>query len=133
MLGTCLLYVYRFMNILLFPVVGLCLKRRVRAGKENPRRLPEKYGYASVPRPKGKIIWMHGASVGESLATLGLAQHILGLWSDCTILITSGTRTSAQILQRRLTGPNFAPFPGRIVHQMAPLDLFWCVGRFLEH
>ena len=37
-------------------------------GKEDPARLNERLGIASRPRPEGRLVWFHGASIGEAMA-----------------------------------------------------------------
>ncbi|HEY0204302.1 MAG TPA: 3-deoxy-D-manno-octulosonic acid transferase, partial [Acetobacteraceae bacterium] len=46
------------------PALRLMLRRRVGRGKELAGRLPERYGIDATPRPPGRLIWLHAASVG---------------------------------------------------------------------
>jgi 3-deoxy-D-manno-octulosonic-acid transferase len=95
-------------------------------GKEDPERLPERYGKASLPRPpNGQLIWFHGASVGESLSLLKLVQHLNAMRPFVNILVTTGTVTSAQLMARRL--------PEGVFHQYVPLDVPHWVSAFLDH
>ena len=110
---------------LLRPAVPSYLKRRVARGKEDPARLPERYGYASQPRPAGKLLWLHGASVGETASALPLVERLLAANPDLHILITSGTKASAEMLAKRL--------PARTLHQYIPLDAPAYARRFLDH
>jgi 3-deoxy-D-manno-octulosonic-acid transferase len=96
---------------------------RLRRGKENPRRLAERYGEASLPRPSGPLIWVHGASVGEMLAVIPLIERLRA--RHFAVLMTSGTVTSAALAQQRL--------PDGALHQFIPLDAPRFVGRFLDH
>ena len=64
-------------------------------GKEDAARIDERRGIASVPRPDGPLIWFHAASVGESVALLELIRELLDARPDLTILVTTGTVTSA--------------------------------------
>jgi 3-deoxy-D-manno-octulosonic-acid transferase len=79
---------------------------------------------ASRPRPDGRLIWIHGASVGESLAVLPLVAALLEK-PDRHVLVTTGTVTSAQLMAERL--------PPRALHQYVPVDSVDCVRRFLAH
>ena len=124
MAGGVSLTLYRGLTGALTPAIPALLKSRLRQGKEDPRRLPERRGVASLPRPSGTLIWIHAASVGESLAALPLAPRLLGK-PNRSILVTTGTVTSAELMQQRL--------PHRAFHQYVPLDLRGSVLRFLNH
>jgi 3-deoxy-D-manno-octulosonic-acid transferase len=107
------------------PLLGAHLKLRVRRGKEDASRLSERRGIATLPRPKGQLVWIHAASVGESLSVLPLINALLAANQDLSILITTGTVTSANLLQDKL--------PPRALHQYVPLDRVNSVRRFLNH
>ncbi len=98
------------------------LVKRVARGKEVPDRLPEREGFSSLPRPDGKLIWFHAASVGETLSVLPVIAAIDG---RANVLLTTGTVTSAALAAERL--PAFAR------HQFTPLDVPAWVSRFLDH
>ncbi len=101
------------------------LQTRLEEGKEDPDRVGERRGLASQDRPKGVLVWFHAASVGESLSLLLLIDQILDEFPDLNILVTTGTRTSAEVLEARL--------PAQIIHQFVPLDVGPYVQRFLDH
>jgi 3-deoxy-D-manno-octulosonic-acid transferase len=103
----------------------LWLSRRVKAGKEDAERLGERYGRTSLTRPNGTLIWMHGASVGETKMMLPLIKRLYEADSNRYFLITSGTTTSADLMQDQL--PNYA------FHQYLPFDAPQYVARFLKH
>jgi 3-deoxy-D-manno-octulosonic-acid transferase len=105
-------------------VAPLMLRARAGRGKEDPARIGERQGRASRARPEGILVWVHGASVGESLATLPLVSAILEK-PDRNVLVTTGTVTSARLMAERL--------PARAFHQYAPLDSPASVRRFLDH
>src|SRR5262249_25571658 len=119
--GTMTLALYRGVISALAPAV---LRARSRRGKEDASRLPERRGFASRPRPDGTLIWIHGASVGESLAVLPLIAKLLEK-PERSVLVTTGTITSAQLMAERL--------PSRAFHQFVPVDTCGAVRRFLAH
>lgn len=116
---------YRAATTALHPFAPALLRRRARAGKEDPGRLAERLGRASRPRPPGPLAWLHGASVGESLSLLPLVARLQTARPDLRLLVTSGTATSAELLARRL--------PPGVPHQFVPLDTPPAVARFLDH
>jgi len=107
------------------PIAPFLLKRRALRGKEDASRLGERLGRASRPRPDGPLVWLHGVSVGESLSLLPLIDRILAQTPKTTILVTSGTVTSAGLLAKRL--------PPGVIHQYAPIDGPAAVRRFVGH
>jgi 3-deoxy-D-manno-octulosonic-acid transferase len=120
-----LLTAYRAAAALVSPLAGPVLKARARRGKEDPARLRERLGHASLARPAGPLIWMHAVSVGESLSLLPLIAALQAERPDLAILVTSGTQASAEILSRRL--------PAGVLHQYAPVDTPGAVQRFVRH
>ena len=116
---------YRGLSRLAAPFIGLYLRRRRAAGKEDPERFAERLGRAGAARPDGPLVWAHAASVGESLAVLPLVGRVLERRGDAHVLVTTGTVTSARLMAERL--------PGRALHQYVPVDRPDAVRRFLDH
>jgi 3-deoxy-D-manno-octulosonic-acid transferase len=114
---------YQLGSALGTPIASQLLMRRQKRGKEHPERLSERLGQASMPRPKGPLIWVHGASVGEMLAAISLIERLRA--RDFAVLVTSGTVTSAALAEQRL--------PNGVLHQFIPLDAPRFVRRFLDH
>ncbi len=119
------LALYRAGTRLAAPYLRGLLRRRLAAGKEDPDRIAERHGVPSRPRPDGPLIWLHAASVGESLSALSLIGRLLALHPDAHILVTTGTVTSARLLATRL--------PPRSFHQFFPLDVPGWGRGFLDH
>lgn len=120
-----LLTLYKYITILLTPLLLVILRIRLSKGKEDVLRIAEKKGISSLPRPHGKLIWFHGASVGESLSILHLIERIYDQHPNTHILVTTGTRTSAHLMARRL--------PKHAIHQFLPLDQYHWIERFVKH
>jgi 3-deoxy-D-manno-octulosonic-acid transferase len=116
---------YRMATIIAGPFIGLYLGRRRAAGKEDPMRFPERLGHAGIERPAGSLIWVHAASVGESVSALPLVARLLERHPDVHVLVTTGTVTSARLMAERL--------PDRAIHQYVPVDRPAAVARFLNH
>jgi 3-deoxy-D-manno-octulosonic-acid transferase len=103
-------------------VLRRMLAKRVASGKEVLDRLPEREGVSSLARPDGKLLWLHAASVGETLSVLPVIAAIGG---RANVLLTTGTVTSAALVAERL--------PAYALHQFSPLDVPAWMQRFLEH
>ncbi|HLY78706.1 MAG TPA: glycosyltransferase N-terminal domain-containing protein [Caulobacteraceae bacterium] len=116
---------YRAAAGIISPLAGAMLKARARRGKEDPDRLRERLGHASLARPAGPLAWMHAVSVGESLSLLPLIAALRAERPDLAILVTSGTQAAAEILAHRL--------PAGALHQYAPVDTPAAVRRFVRH
>ncbi len=119
------LALYRTFSRLFSPLIDLYLRWRVRQGKEDATRFPERLGHAGYPRPSGSLVWVHAASVGETMAVFPLIEKLLDSYPDIHLLITTGTVTSAKVVKARL--------PKRAMHQYVPVDKVVTVRRFLEH
>ena len=120
-----MLGLYRAITTLGAPLIQVYLGRRIKAGKEDPHRFNERLGIAALPRPEGALIWLHGASVGEAMSLLALIDRLRLAVPDASILVTTGTVTSARLLAERL--------PAGVVHQYVPVDRLGYVRRFLNH
>ncbi len=118
-------FFYRFLTDLGSPVLHLYLRRRLRLGKEDPARLSERFGISSTLRPEGALLWIHAASVGESVSALPLIQKLHERHPALQILLTTGTVTAARLMQHRL--------PPWVFHQYVPLDRAPYIQRFLDH
>jgi len=119
------LSVYRLATAALEPFAPLLLKRRAARGKEDPTRLNERLARPRLPRPAGPLVWLHGASVGESLSILPLVERLRAERPDATVLVSSGTVTSAELLAKRL--------PEGVIHQFVPVDTPGGARRFIGH
>lgn len=105
------------------PFARTLLKRRLLSGKEDPLRFQERLGHSLHARPNGALVWLHGASVGETLTLLPLVDKLVA--RRVAVVLTSGTVTSAQLMAQRL--------PRGALHQYVPLDAPGCFARFLDH
>lgn len=117
------LALYSFVGRLAGPALGYYLKRRTLKGKEDPARLPERWGISTAARPAGKLVWVHGASVGEMLSVLPLIERLCQ--QGVRVLLTTGTLTSAELAAKRL--------PKGAIHQFVPLDVPQAANRFFDH
>ncbi len=107
------------------PFVWRTVRNKLQAADVPETRQQERQGHASLPRPDGQLIWFHAASVGETLSVISLIKRLGERLPDAEFLITSGTPTSAALIEKRM--------PPRTRHQYPPLDTAGPVRRFLDH
>ncbi len=107
------------------PLIALYLAGRRRRGREDTGRFRERLGIPGRARPEGPLVWLHAASVGETLSVLPLIERLDRDRPDLGLLMTTGTVTSAHIAAGRL--------PERAIHQYVPVDRGSYVRRFLDH
>lgn len=118
------LHLYLAASRLAGPVLRLLLARRARRGKEDPARLAERRGHVAADRPPGPLLWLHGASVGETTALLALIDALRTAQPGLGFVLTTGTLTAGKMLTGRL--------PQDVSHAYAPLDVVPWVRRFLD-
>lgn len=116
---------YRILTDLTAPLIALYLRVRRARGREDALRFSERLGHASAPRPKGYLVWCHAASVGEAMSVLALIRAIRETQPRWSVLLTTGTVTSANLVRSRL--------PHGVIHQYVPVDRWPYVTRFLDH
>jgi 3-deoxy-D-manno-octulosonic-acid transferase len=125
MAGSPSLAAYLALSHIAGPVVRLWLRRRAARGREDSARLGERLGKPGAGRPAGRLIWLHGASVGEGLSMLPLLAELRRQSPEATCLVTTGTVSSARHLSEAL--------PNGCLHQYAPVDTAAAVRGFLGH
>lgn len=118
--------IYNMLITILYPlVIRSYVNKRKQIGKEDVNRFNERVGKPIKERPEGKLFWLHGASVGESVSMLPLINKILETYPDAHVMVTTGTVTSADVMQKRL--------PERAFHQFIPIDNPVFTNRFVKH
>lgn len=116
---------YKLFTTLITPLLPLWLGLRALRGKEDWSRMAERFGKSRIPRPKGSLVWIHAASVGEANSVLLLIEKLRGRFPSLKILLTTGTVTSAALMKKRL--------PQGVLHQYVPVDTPEATQRFIRH
>ncbi len=118
--------IYKSLIKFLYPtVINKYIQSRIKKGKEDINRFNERIGRPTLTRPEGKLVWMHGASVGESISMLPLISQLLKEDPKLNIMVTTGTVTSAEIMAKRL--------PKGAFHQYFPIDNPIFTTRFIKY
>lgn len=116
---------YKILSYIFTPLVKIYLFFRLLRGKEDKKRFRERLGFYKVSRPTGILVWIHAASVGEINSVILFIEELKKRFSNINILLTSGTVTSAHLIEKRgIKG---------IIHQFIPVDTPDATIRFLRH
>ncbi|GGB60305.1 3-deoxy-D-manno-octulosonic acid transferase [Henriciella pelagia] len=122
---------YRTATRAVHPFLGLLISHRVRTGKEDGERTAERFAKFDAKPGPGPVIWMHGASIGETRLLLALAEALHEKRPEFSFLCTSQTRTSAQLVAKSIE--NSTALKDRAIHQFAPIDAPSIARRFVAH
>ena len=120
-----MLIIYRFLINLIFLLSPLILIFRLLKKKEDVRRFKEKFCIFSKNRNSGKLLWFHGASVGEIQSITPLIEKLEKNKKIKTILITSNTLSSSKIFQKLKLK--------KTIHQFFPIDTNFLIKKFLNY
>ncbi|MFK7974258.1 MAG: 3-deoxy-D-manno-octulosonic acid transferase [Rickettsiaceae bacterium] len=101
------------------------LLRRLIKGKDTASTFWQKIGYIKLSRPKGKLIWLHAASVGESMIAITLIKSLKKRYPEHNFLVTTCTLAALQTLRKSLSS--------NTIIQSVPIDQLLIVKLFLHH
>ena len=116
---------YRLLTVLTLILSPIILIYRLIKNKEHPKRFKEKFCFFSNFRKKGKLIWFHGASVGELQSIIPIIEKLDKNKKISQILITSNTLSSSKIISTY----KFK----KVIHQFFPLDINFFSKIFLNY
>tara|TARA_B100001057_G_scaffold453657_1_gene498650 strand:- start:5618 stop:6868 length:1251 start_codon:yes stop_codon:yes gene_type:complete len=117
-------FIYQITIFLILILSPLIIIYRLLKNKEDIKRFTEKFSFASRKRIKGKLIWFHGASVGEILSIIPIVKKYEKKKNVKQILITSSTLSSSKVIKNL----NLK----KTIHQFYPIDNFFFTRKFLE-
>lgn len=129
-----MIYIYRYLFFLLLPFIWLVLLWRLKSGKEDKSKIKERFGFSSLDRPAGKLVWLHAASAGESLMAITFVKYLQKLLPEINILITTYTVVGARLVENKIKElSSIIKKSPTIMHQMMPIDHIVYVRRFLKY
>ena len=117
-------FIYQIILTFLLILSPVIIFLRILKNKEDKKRYIEKFSFPSKKRKVGKLIWFHGASVGELLSVIPIIKIYEKKKSINQILVTSSTLSSSKVFEKY----NFK----KTIHQFYPIDHFIFANRFLK-
>ena len=89
---------YKFFTYLVYPFIPIYLYFRKFKKKESLTSINEKQSKINIKRDKGFLVWMHMASVGETMSVLPLIDIFINDKKIDKILLTTVTLSSEKII-----------------------------------
>ena len=118
-------FFYQIILTLVLTLSPFIILFRISKNKEDKKRFTEKFSISSKKRRNGKLIWFHGASVGEILSIIPIIKNYEKKKSINQILITSSTLSSSKVLEKY----KFK----KTIHQFYPIDHIYFTNKFLKY
>ena len=120
-----MIILYRFLINLILALSPLILLFRLLKKKEHADRFKEKFCFFTRKKNPGKLLWFHGASVGEIQSIVPLIEKFEKKRDIANILITSNTLSSSKIIEKfKFT---------KVIHQFFPIDTNSNCKKFIDY
>ena len=120
-----MLVFYRILSYCFLILSPLIIIYRILNKKESIFRFLERYGFKSIKRKNGKLIWFHCSSVGELLSIIPIIEKLETSPKINQILITTTTLSSSKIFKKLKLK--------KTIHQFFPIDNNLILNNFLEY
>ena len=119
-------FFYKIITYLIYPIIIVLIYCRKILGKEDPERFKEKIFTQKKEIVSDKLIWFHGASIGEINSIIPIIKYFLKKNEDLKILITSVTLSSSKIFENEFKKNK------NIIHKYFPVDVPYLIRNFIK-
>ena len=120
-----MLILYRFLINFITILSPIIIIFRLLKKKESLKRFKEKFCFFSIKKKSGKLIWFHGASVGEIQSVVPLLEELDKNKKIKQILLTSNTLSSSKVVEKIKIK--------KLVHQFFPVDTNLYSKKFIDY
>ena len=120
-----MIIIYRFLINFILIISPIIIFFRILKKKEDLYRFQEKFCFFTKKRGEGKILWFHGASVGELQSIVPLIEKIEKNKEIKKILVTTNTLSSSVVIKK-------FKFK-KVIHQFFPIDTNFHSRKFLNY
>ncbi len=119
-------FFYKFLTYLIYPFIIILIYFRKIIKKEDPNRFKEKILFQKNNASSDKLVWFHGASIGELNSVIPIVKHFLKSNKNLKILITTVTLSSGKIFEDEFKNET------NVVHKYFPVDIPHLVKDFIK-
>ena len=120
-----MLIFYRILSYFFLLISPLIIIYRIIIKKESSSRFSERYGYNSIKRKNGNLIWFHCSSVGELMSVIPLVEKFELNNKIQRILLTTTTLSSSKIIEKF--------YFKKVIHQFFPIDNNLIINKFIGY
>ncbi len=117
-------FLYQILILLILVLSPIIIIYRILKNKEDQIRFTEKFAFFSEKRSRGRLVWFHGASVGEILSIMPIIKQYEKNKLISQILVTSSTLSSSKVIKKFKLK--------KTIHQFFPIDNFFFTNKFLK-
>ena len=118
-----IIQIYKYFSNLIFLPILLYFIVRIVLSKETVDSVFEKFCLKKINRPKGKLVWINGVSIGEAKSALTVAEEILKNNPNTIILFSTSTITAYKTISK---------LKKEFILIYSPIDINFVIKKFLN-